>query len=152
MCRLLQVGLFLTVRHAVKHGVIGMLRTVVDPLILVFDAGQHNYGREMLYHRWLLSDVNKPELQDAIITAGLVNWPGRASAHKPIDLSLEHHLCLEQFRLGVLACVEQEIVDHRQEDAMLGTHPFCHAWFSEILANGVHLVSGNRSDAPQCRR
>ena len=92
MCRLLQeVALFLTVRHAVKHGDIGMLRRVVDPLVVVFfGAGQHNYGREMLYYRWLLSDANTPELQHAILTAGLVNWPGRATAHKPIDLSLEH--------------------------------------------------------------
>ena len=92
MCRLLQeVELFLTVRHAVKHGDVGMLRRVVDPLVVVFfGAGQHNYGREMLYYRWLLSDVNTPELQHAILAAGLVNWPGRATADKPIDLSLEH--------------------------------------------------------------
>ena len=44
----------------------------------------------MLYYRWQLSDVNTPELQHAILAAGLVNWPGRASAHKAIDLSLEH--------------------------------------------------------------
>ena len=67
-----------------------MLRRVVDPLILVFGAGQHNYGREMLYYRWLLSDANTPELQHAILAAGLVNRPGRVTAHKPIDLSLEH--------------------------------------------------------------
>ena len=92
MCRMLQeVELFLTVRHAVKHGDIGMLRRLVDPLIILFfGAGQHNYGREMLYYRWQLSDVNTPELQHAILAAGLLNWPGRATGHKPIDLSLEH--------------------------------------------------------------
>ena len=95
MCRMLQeVELFLTVRCAVKHGDIGMLRRVVDPLIVVFfGASQHNYGREMLYYRWNLSSANTPELQRAILASGLVNWPGRGSTFKPIDLALEHLNC-----------------------------------------------------------
>ena len=53
MCRMLQeVKLLLTVRHAVKHADIGMLRRLVDPLIVFFfGASQHNYGREMLFYR-----------------------------------------------------------------------------------------------------
>lgn len=92
MCRMLQeMELFLTVRHAVKNADIGMLRRLVDPLIIVFfGASQHNYGREMLYYRWLLSPVNTPELQHAILASGIVNWPGRATTHKPIDLGHEH--------------------------------------------------------------
>jgi len=95
MCRFLQeVELFLVVRHAVKHGDIGMLRRIVDPLIVVFfGASQHNYGREMLYYRWNLSSANSPELQRAILSSGLVNWVGRESTFKAIDLALEHLNC-----------------------------------------------------------
>lgn len=53
MCRYLQeVELFFIVQHAVKHGDIGMLRRMVDPLIVVFfGASQHNYRREMLHYQ-----------------------------------------------------------------------------------------------------
>lgn len=92
MCRFLQeVELFLIVRRAVKYGDIGMLRRMVDPLIVVFfGASQHNYGREMLHYRWNLSSANTPLLQQAILSSGLVNWLGRESTFKPIDLALEH--------------------------------------------------------------
>jgi hypothetical protein len=92
MCRFLQeVELFIIVRHAVKRGDIGMLRRMVDPLIVVFfGAAQHNYGREMLHYRWNLSRANTSELQQAILSSGLVNWLGRESTFKPIDLALEH--------------------------------------------------------------
>ncbi|KIV98311.1 uncharacterized protein PV09_09843 [Verruconis gallopava] len=93
MCRLLQeVELFLIVRYAVKHGDIGLLRRVVDPLIIVFfGAGQRNYGREMIYYRWLLSPACSDTLQHAILASGLVNWQGAADTFKAIDLGLEHN-------------------------------------------------------------
>ena len=93
MCRMLQeIEVFLTTRHAIKHGDIGLLRRMVDPLIVLFlGAGQWNYGHEMLFYRWLLSkDVCTPELQHAILASGIVNWPGKESTHKPVDLGLEH--------------------------------------------------------------
>ena len=92
MCRMLQeIELFLTVRHAVKYSDIGMLRRLIDPLAVVFfGAGQHNYGREMLYYRWLLSDVSSPELQHSILSSGLVNWTGKPGGFKAVDLGLEH--------------------------------------------------------------
>jgi hypothetical protein len=86
-----EVELFLSIRHAIKHADIGMLRHFVDPLIIYFfGASQHNYGREMLFYRWNLSPVNTPKLQHAILSSGLVNWLGRATTHKAIDLGLEH--------------------------------------------------------------
>jgi len=95
MCRMLQeIELFLTVRYAVKNADIGLLRYVVDPLaILFFGAGQNKYGHEMLFYRWNLSPVNSPELQRAILSSGLVNWHGRSSTWKAIDLCLEHLNC-----------------------------------------------------------
>ena len=95
MCRMLQeIEMFLTLRHAVKWGDIGLLRRLVDPLIIVFfGASQYNYGREMLYYRWLLSPANSTELQYSILASGLVNWRGRPDTFKPIDLSLEHLNC-----------------------------------------------------------
>jgi hypothetical protein len=64
MCRMLrEVELFLTVRHAIKYGDIGLLRHLVGPLVVFFfGAAQYNYGYEMLYYYWCLSKVNTPEL------------------------------------------------------------------------------------------
>jgi hypothetical protein len=93
MCRMLQeIEVFLSCRYAVKYADIGLLRRMVDPLIVLFlGAGKVNYGHEMLFYRWLLSDkVCTPELQHAILASGIVNWLGRPSTHKAIDLGLEH--------------------------------------------------------------
>jgi hypothetical protein len=107
MCRLLQeIELFLVIRYAVKTGDVGILRYVVygyyrrqanvcsnmvDPLIVhFFGSGQHNYGREMLYYRWLLSDACDPVLQDAILGTGLVNWTGKPDHWKGTDQGQEH--------------------------------------------------------------
>jgi hypothetical protein len=92
MCRLVQeIETFLTLRHAIRYGDIGLLRRLVDPLaVIFFGAGQHNYGREMLYLRWNLTKVNAPELQHAILASGLVNWTGKPGCNKAIDLSVEH--------------------------------------------------------------
>jgi hypothetical protein len=67
---------------------------MVDLLIVVFfGASQYNYGREMLYYCWLLSPANTPELQQAILSSGLVNWVRRQLTFKPIDLALEYLNC-----------------------------------------------------------
>jgi hypothetical protein len=92
MCRMFQeIELFITVRHAVKHGDIGLFRRVVNPLIIYFlGVSQYNYVYEILFYRWNLTLVNTPELQHAILVFGFVNWPGKAAANKAIDLRLEH--------------------------------------------------------------
>ena len=113
MCRYLQeVEMLLTVRRAIKYGDVGMLRRMVDPLIVFFTgAGQTNYSREMLYYRWLLSPANSPELQHAILASGLVNWRGYAGASKPADLALEHLNCACKIDLRNLknsSCVPTE--------------------------------------------
>jgi hypothetical protein len=93
MCRFLQqMEMFLVIRYAVKHADIGLLRRMVDPLALMFfGAGQHNYGREMVYYRWLLSPASSDVLQRAILASGLVNWRGQSDTNKPVDLGLEHN-------------------------------------------------------------
>jgi hypothetical protein len=85
--------MFLTIHYAIKHRDIGLLRRMVDPLIVLFlGAGQTNYAHEMLYYRWLLCDkVCTPKLQHSILASGLVNWLGREDSHKPIDLGVEHN-------------------------------------------------------------
>ena len=97
MCRFLQeVELFLLLRHAVKHGSIGIIRRLVDPLIVFFfGSGQSRYGHEMLHLRWLLSDgVTSPSLQHAILASGLVNILGKPDTFQAIDLVLEHVNCM----------------------------------------------------------
>ncbi|KAF2669316.1 hypothetical protein BT63DRAFT_440007 [Microthyrium microscopicum] len=92
MCRYLQeIELLLTMRYALRYGDIGLLRLLVDPLTIHFyGTGQNNYGDEMLWLRWNLSDVNTPELQRSILASSLVNWEGRKNSFKPMDLGLEH--------------------------------------------------------------
>jgi hypothetical protein len=93
MCRLLQAGeVFLTLRHAVRHGDIGSIKRLVGQLsVWFYGSSQPRYGFEMLYLQWLLTDsVSDPELQHAILGSGLVNITGRGGTFKAIDVALEH--------------------------------------------------------------
>jgi hypothetical protein len=93
MCRYLQQGeLFLTLRHAVRHGDTGLIRRLLEPLCVMFyGAEQMRYGYEMMYLRWLLTDgVSSPELQESLLGSSLVNLTGRPDSFKAIDLALEH--------------------------------------------------------------
>jgi hypothetical protein len=93
MCRFLQGGeIFLTLRHAIRHGDIGLIRRLIAPLgVWFYGSNQPKYGLEMLHLYWLLSDgVSDPELQHAILGSGLVNIAGRGNTFKAIDVALEH--------------------------------------------------------------
>jgi hypothetical protein len=93
MCRFLQGGeMFLTLRHAVRHGDIGLIDRLVGPLsVWFYGSAQPKYGLEMLHLYWLLSDgVSDPELKHAILASGLVNIVGRGNTFKAIDVALEH--------------------------------------------------------------
>jgi len=147
MCRMLQEAeMFLTVHHAVKHGDIGLLRRLVDPLIIYFfGASQHNYGHEMLFYRWLLSPANSDELQRSILSSGLVNWPGQATTFKPIDLGLEH--------LNGACKIELKCYKNSTHDVDLVLDRICltNTWNRELRAKieerfGTY-VSGNHSTA-----
>lgn len=93
MCRYLQeVEMFYTLKTAIKHGDVGMLRRLVPRLsAMFFGAGQYKYGHEMLHLNWLLSDaVSAPHIQRAILAGSLVNLKGLPNTWKPIDLAMEH--------------------------------------------------------------
>lgn len=92
MCRYLrQIELFLTIRYAVKHGDIGLLEYCISPSLIFFlGAGQHNYAYEMLYYTWILRPTVSANLRHSIMTADLVNWPGRPGCFKAIDLGMKH--------------------------------------------------------------
>ena len=91
MCRYLQeVEYFLFVRHAVRHGDIGLLDSLIDILGLWFaGAGQTNYALEMLHFRWLL-DSSSPELRHALLASSVVNPSGKPGKFKATDLAVEH--------------------------------------------------------------
>lgn len=56
------------------------------------------------------------------------------------------HVCLKQFRLDVLQAVKAEIREDRRDEAPKGEVAFCHDYFTEIMADGCYLMSGNRYD------
>lgn len=56
------------------------------------------------------------------------------------------HVCLQQFRADVLHSVQQEISEEYRETALQAKEGFCMEYFDEIMTDGVHVVSGNRSD------
>ena len=114
---------------------------VTDHVLFGNDVLKQSYRRRRRFLTDFMEPVNRVDLA--------VAWLEKYRTIPEIRTRLVawiSHLCLEQFRLDVLACVEGRMVEHRREEAMLGTNPFCHAWLSEVLASGVHLVSGNRSD------
>lgn len=86
-----EVEIFLVLRHAIRHGEVGIIRRLVDTLIVIFfGAEQHKYGHEMLHLRWLLSDsVSTPALQKAILAAMLANINGKKDGFRGTDWVLE---------------------------------------------------------------
>jgi hypothetical protein len=106
MCRYLQeVEIYLMLRYAIRAGDIGMLRWLVDPLCVMFiGSEQWKYAEELLHLRWLLKDeTSSLELQEAILSGGLVEQKTDRHRKKPIDLALEHlnlcyHLDMKMFK------------------------------------------------------
>jgi hypothetical protein len=56
------------------------------------------------------------------------------------------HICLRQFRQDVMEMIKGEIREELVEEALMGDQGFSHEYLEEILKDGVHLMSGNRSD------
>lgn len=54
------------------------------------------------------------------------------------------HICLQQFRIDVMQCVAAEIREEHREEALLGMRPLSVEWLDEVMAGGVHRMSGNR--------
>jgi hypothetical protein len=93
MCRYLQeVETYLMLRYAIRAGDIGMLRWLVDPLCVMFiGSEQWKYAEELLHLRWLLKDeTSSQELQEAILSGGLVKQKIDRHRWKAIDLAVEH--------------------------------------------------------------
>jgi hypothetical protein len=90
MCRYLQEILyFQELRYAVRHGDIGLIDFLIDPLLLIFcGAGQHKYSFELLHFRWLLC-ASSPELRRSLLASMLINETGNAGSFKATDLALE---------------------------------------------------------------
>ncbi len=55
-------------------------------------------------------------------------------------------IVLQQFRIDVLHTVQSEISADHREEALKGDQPFSHEYLDNIMTDGLHLVSGNRSD------
>ncbi|TEY13525.1 hypothetical protein BOTCAL_3082g00010 [Botryotinia calthae] len=168
MCRLLQeIEIYMTINKAVKYGDIGVMRRMVDPLILLFwGAGQVKYGREMLYYKWLLTPhVCSPELQHGILASSLVNWLGELWTHKAIDLMQEHmnlgcqidmqchknstHDIDKIFDRVCLTNTSQRIIRKMVEDAFGETMSGAHTTRStekDILSLATRLARDNRAD------
>ncbi|SMY22610.1 unnamed protein product [Zymoseptoria tritici ST99CH_1A5] len=81
--------LWMTLRQATRRMDIGHVDRCLEQLAIVFfGAGQSNYGREMLYFRWLLLN-SAPVLQRALLACGFVNMAGRYGKGLAVDELLE---------------------------------------------------------------
>lgn len=92
MCRYLQeIEVFLTLRHAIRHGDIGIIQHILPLLSVMFYGNkQYNYGFEMLFLHWLLKEeVSSPELRRAILASALINLSNKSDCWLPIDLIME---------------------------------------------------------------
>jgi hypothetical protein len=59
------------------------------------------------------------------------------------------HICLQQFRIDVLAPIAAEIREPLREEALQGPRGFSLEYFDEIMLNDVYIISGNRCDFKQ---
>lgn len=145
MCRYLQeVQLYLNVNLAVKYGDIGLLRFLIDPLIVTFfGANQLNYGWEMLHYKWHLTEVNDTVLQRSILASGLVNWLGRETTWKPIDLMLEH---LNGFVANEMKCFKNSTHDAEVTlNRSCLTNPYLRVLRSMFEGYFGNIMSGSHS-------
>ena len=56
------------------------------------------------------------------------------------------HICLQQFRMDVLGRIKREIRIDQRREALNGREPFCMEYFRKIIAEKVHIISGNRCE------
>ncbi|KIV98358.1 uncharacterized protein PV09_09804 [Verruconis gallopava] len=78
-----------------------------------------------------------------------MDWIDKHEADRTIRerlLGWMAHICLRQFRQDVMETIKGEIREERLEEALAGGQGFCREYLEEMLTDGVHLVSGNRSD------
>ena len=82
---------YCTLKHATKHGDVGLIMRIIPRLCVYFNGGPaKNYAREMLYlFRLVSTDACTPTLRRAILRNGFVNKRGKSDSWMPIDLYVE---------------------------------------------------------------
>ena len=87
-----QMGTFLALNHAIKHGDIGLIERCVNRCILYFHGATNwQYASEWSYLKWLVNtSATSPGLKKAIWSNMLVNIEGKRSTFYPVDLLIEH--------------------------------------------------------------
>ena len=84
---------YCTLKHATKHGDVGLLQRVISRCCIYFHGAKtFNYAREMLEMQRLIStEACSPELRRAILVNSLINVQGKEDSFKEVDLDIEHH-------------------------------------------------------------
>jgi hypothetical protein len=82
---------YVVLKHAIKHGDIGLLRKAIVQCCVVFHGtSTKNYARELLHlHRLTATKAADPVLQRAILGCGLVNLRGKADSFFEADRLVE---------------------------------------------------------------
>ena len=83
---------YLTLKAAIKHADIGMLRHAINDCCLVFAGSGKRwlYTRELFYYKWITdSPATEPQLQRAILYNSLVNRRGAKDSYFEIDRAVE---------------------------------------------------------------
>ena len=92
VCFLQLVEVYKTLKYAIKHADIGLIRRVVNTYCVLFEGSkQYKYAREMMFLKRLIStNACKSPLQKAILANSLVNLQGKPDTWFEIDLFNEH--------------------------------------------------------------
>ncbi|KAE8214651.1 hypothetical protein CF327_g1966 [Tilletia walkeri] len=83
---LLDIGLFIELQHAIKHGDPGRIMVVMKQLVPRFQAaGQHNYVTELPKVLVTIRYELPPPLREVMLASFLVNQKDKARTFTPID-------------------------------------------------------------------
>jgi hypothetical protein len=108
------------------------------------------FGNRILQRQYLARGGSVRDFQDLFLQLErALNWLQQYAGHDQIRsqlLTLVVHICLQQFRIDVLTSVQQEIQDDQREEALQGQRPFSFEYFTDIMTDPVHLVSGNKTE------
>jgi hypothetical protein len=111
------------------------------------------FGNGMLRGQYLRRGGQVQDFFDASRQLDLaLEWIGKYHEHTHIRdrlLSWMAYICLHQFRQDILQSVKGEISEEHRSKALEKVKPLCFEYLEDIMADRLHLVSGNRSDYKQ---
>jgi hypothetical protein len=113
------------------------------------------FGNRTLQNRYLHRGGQARTFFSATRRAELaLDWLGQYRRHQRICKKMVSwlvFLCLEQFRIDILAAVRAEIRPELRAEVLKGDQGLSYDYLTEVMTDGCYLMSGNKTDFKSAR-